>query len=105
MDEYTIAKEFVSVFCDSSATQFHCLLKTLSNHQIKIIVTICYNILENKLLNLTQSEKQKLKPHLNVYILLCDKVKSNKFKNEIISRNPVSIRKLFKVLKVVNGRI
>ena len=105
MDEYTLAKEFTNVFYDSSENQFHCLLKTLSNQQMKIIVTICYNILENSLLKLSQSEKNKLKPNLNIYILLCDKTKNNKFKKELISRNPRAIRKLLVILKDINGRL
>ena len=105
MDEFTLALQFANIFYDSPPHQFHCLVKTLSISQIKIIVTICYNILENKFLNLSPKEKQLLKPHVNIYILLCDRSKSFKFKKEIISRNPLSIRKVLGIVTSINDRV
>lgn len=105
MDQYTLSKEFVNVFLNASPHQFHCLLKTLNNKQTKIVTSICYNLLHNKSILLLEKEKKILKPHLEIYIIVSDNKKSSTFRREIISRNPKSIKSLFKAFSLFNARI
>lgn len=105
MDQYTLSKEFARTFLLSSSQQFHCLLKTLNNKQIKLISSICYNILHNKTIVLSEKEKKILKSHLEIYIIISDKKKSYLFRSEIISRNPKAIRKILHVFTQINARL
>ena len=105
MDQYTLCKEFANVFLLSSSQQFHCLIKTLNNKQTKIIASICYNLLYNKSIHLSEKEKKILKPHLEIYMLVSDKKKSSAFRRDLISRNPRGIRNLLKAFKSFNVRI
>ena len=105
MDQYTLSKELAHVFLTASSHQFHCMLKTLNNKQTRLIGSICYNLLHNKTIILTDKEKKLLKRHLEIYILVSDKKKTYKFRKEIISRNPKSIKKALKVFNHFNERI
>lgn len=105
MDQFTLSKELAHVFLTASSHQFHCLLKTLNNKQTKLIGSICYNLLHNKTVILTDKEKKILRRHLEIYIIVSDKRKSYKFRREIISRNPKSIKAALKVFSLFNERI
>ena len=105
MDQYTLCKEFTNVFLFASPQQFHCLIKTLNNKQTKIIGSICYNLLYNKSVLLSEKEKKILKPHLAIYIIVSDKKKSSAFRRELISRNPKSIKSLLKAFSIFNARV
>ena len=105
MDQYTLCKEIANVFLTASSHQFHCILNTLNNKQTKIISSICYNLLNNKNIVLTEKEKKQLRAHLGTYIIISDKKKSYKFRREIISRNPKIVRKALKVFTHFNARL
>ena len=97
--------EFARVFIISNYHQFTCLLNTIDNRQLKIIVELIYNLLYNTTISLTKTQKGKLKKYKNTYITIADNTKSLKLKKVLITKHPGAIKTALVVIAEIHGRL
>ena len=71
--------------------QIVCWLNFLQKKELEIVIAIASNLLYNKHIQLTDKQKQSLKPYSEIYIALSNKKLLKKLKHSIAVKNPKAI--------------
>ena len=98
-----IVINFIRTFSVLNDHQIQCILNIIDTKQTKIIIESIHNLLYNKSIQLSKSEKVKLKKYSDFYILIANRKSTIKTAKTLIARNYKAIKTAFDIF--LNGRI